>query len=145
MPLRLLLEGAEGSEIALLGNDLFHGGGTESADQLVLQVCDARIEAQPLHVDAIQVGPEACPLETAPELTLFCGVTETRKPDVEPLRAEQIQEASYGLRTADRHDKDSLGVEIPTTALGERFDRALVADPFHEHDRAQVDARGQCV
>jgi hypothetical protein len=37
-PLRLLLEGAEGSKVSLSVNDLFHAGGTESADQFVLQV-----------------------------------------------------------------------------------------------------------
>ena len=29
----------------------------------------------------------------------------------------------------DRHDGDALGVEIPAAALGQRFERALVADP----------------
>ena len=32
---------------------------------------------------------------------------------------------------------DALGVEVPTTALGERFERELVADPFDEHDRTR--------
>ena len=36
-------------------------------------------------------------------------------------------------------------VKIPTTALSERFERLLVADPFHEHHRTQVDARGKRV
>jgi hypothetical protein len=34
-------------------------------------------------------------------------------------------------------------VKISTTALGERFQRELVADPFNEHDRAQANAGGQ--
>ncbi|MDQ1455999.1 MAG: hypothetical protein QOH28_1619 [Actinomycetota bacterium] len=40
----LLLEGAERSKLTLSGDDLFHGGGTEGADQLVLQVRDAHVE-----------------------------------------------------------------------------------------------------
>ncbi len=36
LPRSLLLEGAEGSKLFLSVNDLFHGGGTKSADQLVL-------------------------------------------------------------------------------------------------------------
>ena len=58
------------------------------------------------------------------------------------MRAEQIQEASDRLRTTDRRHGDALGVEVPTTALGERFERDPVADPFDEHDRTRVDAFG---
>ncbi|CAN5259422.1 hypothetical protein BH18ACT12_BH18ACT12_15150 [soil metagenome] len=139
MPRRLLLQSAEGSKITLSGDDLFHGGGTESADQLVIQVCDAHVKAQPLHRDASEVGAEARPLERALEVALLCRVTETRKPEVKPLRAEPMQEPSYGLRTPNWHNGNALGVEIPTTALSERFERALVADPFNEHDRTRVD------
>ena len=145
LPRRLLLEGAEGSELSLSVDDLLHGGGTESANQLLLQVGDAHVETQPLHVDASEVRAEAGPLETALELALLRGVTETRQPDVEPLGAELTEEPRYGLRTPDRHDRDALGVEIPTAALSQRLDGALVADPFDEHDRTRVDACGRRV
>jgi hypothetical protein len=137
LPRGLLLEGAEGSQVALRVNDLFHGGGTESADQLVLQVCDAHVETESFHVGAGEVRAEAGPLETALEVALLSGVTKARQPDVKPLRTEQIQEASDGLRTPYRQDGDALGVEIPTAALSERFERALVADPFNKHDRTR--------
>jgi hypothetical protein len=140
LPRRLLLEGAEGSEVTLRGNDLFHRGGTESADQLVLQVRDAHVETEPFHLDAGEAGAEAGALEAAPEIAFLCSVTETRESDVEPLRAEQIQEASYRLRTADRHNGYPLSVEIPTAALGERLERYLVADSFNEDDRTRVGA-----
>jgi hypothetical protein len=145
LPRGLLLEGAEGPKLTLSLNDLFHGGGTESADQLFLQVCVARVETQPFHLDAREVGAVAGPLETAPEVALLCGVIETRQPDVEPLRAEQIQEPSYGLRTPNWHNGNPLSVKIPASALSERFERALVADPFNEHDRTRVDACGRRV
>ena len=35
---RLLLEDAERSQVTVSVEDLFHGGGTEGADQLILQV-----------------------------------------------------------------------------------------------------------
>ncbi len=140
LPRGLLLEGAEGSKVSESVDDLFHGGGTESADQLVLEVCDAHVETESFHLGASEVGAETGSLETSLELALLCGVTETREPDVEPLRAELIQEPSDGLRTSDRHNGNALGVELPATALCERFDRVLVADPFDEHDRMQVDA-----
>jgi hypothetical protein len=142
LPRRLLLEGTEGSEVTVGIDDLFHRGGTESADQFVLQICDADVETQPFQIGASEVGAQAGPLDAAPELALLCGVTETRQPDVEPLRAEPFQEASDRLRPSDRHDGDALGVEIPATPLGECLERELVADPFDEHDPPQGDPRG---
>jgi hypothetical protein len=136
LPHTLLLECAEGAKFSLSVDDLFHGGGTESADQFVLQVCNAHVETESFHLVASEVGAETGPLETAPEVAFLSGVAESGQSDVEPLRAEEIQEASDGLRTPDRHDGDALSVKIPATALGERFERALVADPFDEHDRA---------
>ena len=119
-------------------DDFFHRCSTKSADQLFLEIRVAHVETQLLHLRTSEVRAEAGPLETAPEVALLCGVVETRQPDVEPLRAESLQELSDRLRTADRHDGNALSVEIPATALGERFDRALVADPFDEHDRGRV-------
>jgi hypothetical protein len=135
MPRRLLLEGAEGSKVALSVDDLFHRCGSESADQLVLQVGDAHVEAESLHIRPSEVRAEAGPLETTLEVVRLRSVTETRQSDVKPRRTEQIQEASYGLRTSDWHNGDALGIKTPTAPLRERFDRDLVADPFNEHDR----------
>jgi hypothetical protein len=142
-PRSLLLERAEGSKVTLGVDDLFYGGGTESADQLVFEVCDAHVEAQPFHIEASEVGAEARPLEPAPEVAFLSGVTETREADVKPLRAEQIQEPPYGLRTPNGHNRNALGVKIPTAALSERFERAPVADPLNEHDRARAAACGR--
>jgi hypothetical protein len=138
-PRRLLLEGAERFKVTLSVDDLFHAGGTEGADQLVLQVCDAHVETEPFHIGASEVGAEPGPLETAPEVALLSGVTEARQSDVKPLRAEQIQEASDGLRAPNRHNGDALSVKIPTTAPSQRFERTLVADPFNKHDRTCED------
>ena len=143
LPRRLLLEGAEGSKLSLSVNDLFHGRGTEATDQLVLQVCDAHVETECFQIGASEVGPEAGPLECALEVALLSGITEARQADVQPLGAEQIQKPSDGLRTPDGHNGNALSVEIATTALSERFERALVADPFDEHDCTRVDACGQ--
>jgi len=137
-PLGLFLEGAEGSKVSLSVDDLFHAGGTKSADQLVLKVCDAHIETQPFHVGAREVGAETGPLETAPKVALLAGVTETREPHVKSLRAVVIEKAFDCLRTADRHNRNALRVEIPSAPHGECFNGALVADPFNEHDRPKV-------
>ena len=90
MPRRLLLQGAEGAKLSLGVDDGFHRCGAERADQLVLEICVAPVEAEPFHIGASEVGAEAGPLETAAEVALLCGVVETRQPDVEPLRAEPL-------------------------------------------------------
>ena len=134
-PLRLLLERAEGSEVSLSVHDILHGGGTVSADQLVLQICDAHVEAQPFHLGPAEVGAEPGPLEPAPEVAFLADIAEAGQLDVKPLRTELHQEPSDGLRSPDRHDGNTLSLEIPATSLGERLERALIADPFDEYDR----------
>jgi hypothetical protein len=135
LPRRLLLESAEGGKVPLSLDDLFHGGSAERADQLVFQVRDAHVETESFHVGPGEVGAEAGPLESALEVDLLCGVTETSECDVKPLRSEQIQEASDVRRTPDRHNGNALIVELPATALSQGFERELVADPFDKHDR----------
>src|SRR6266508_5085452 len=134
-PRRLLLEGAERSEVALGVENAFDGGGAKCTDQLVLQVYDTDVETQPLHVEARELGAEAGPLETVPEQTLLARVTETGQSHVRPLGAESSQEAPQRLRTADWHDRDALPVEVPTTTRSEGFERDLIADSFDQNYR----------
>jgi hypothetical protein len=144
-PRRLLLERAERSKLALSLDDLFHSDGTKAADQLVLQVDDADVEPECLHLGATKVGAEAGPLQTAPEVALLAGVTQARQSDVQARRTEQLKEASDVPGTAHRHDGNALSGEIPTTAPGERLERDLVAPPFNKHDRSWVDTWAQRV
>ena len=127
-----------GTELALRFGDPFHGVGAERADQLVLEVRIADVEAEALHVGPREVGAEPGPLETASEVALLGRVAEPCEPDVQPLRAEPPQEPADRLRTADRHDGNALGTEIPASSLGECLHCRLIADSFHEHDRAHV-------
>jgi len=53
------------AQLTLRVNDPLDGHDPEGADQLVLQVCVAHVEAEPLHVGPGEVGPEAGSLETA--------------------------------------------------------------------------------
>lgn len=123
----LLLQCAKRSKITLSVEDLFHADGTQSADQLVLQVCRAHVEPQPFHVDVGELGAETGPLEAALEVALLAGVADTGQPDAQSPRAEQLQELSDGLRAADWHNRNPLGMKVATTALSQRIQRALVA------------------
>ena len=141
LPRRLLLEGAERSKVTLSVHDLFHGRGTEGADQLILEICDAHVETESFHIGASEVGAEAGPLETASKVPLLCDVTEASQSDVQPLGPVLFEEASDVLRTPDRRDGNAFGVKIPTAALGQRFERALVADTLNKHDRTSDHVR----
>ena len=141
LPRGLLLERAERSEVSVSVDDPFDRGGAESADQLVFEVADAHVEAEPFHIGARDVGAQAGALETAAEVAFLRGIAEARQFDVQTARAEEVQESSDRLRAADRHDADAVGLEIPPTARSQRFDPDLVAEPFDQHDRSQV---GSC-
>jgi lipoyl(octanoyl) transferase len=142
-PGRLLLEGAERADVALRLDDLLDALRPEGADQLVLEIRVAHVEAEALHGRAVEVAAETGPLERTPEVTLLGSVAETGQPDVAPPRPELDEEASDRLGAADRHHEDVLGGEIAALAFGERFEREPVADPLDEdHGSQRV---GQCI
>ncbi len=136
----LLLKSAESSQLTLGVDGVFDAGGTEGADQLVLQICDTDVEAERFHVGATEAGAETSTLQTTPEVTLLSGVAQARQSDVVALRAEHSQEATDGLGTSKRHNERALSGKVATTAFSERFDRNLIADPFNQHHRTHVDA-----
>ncbi len=137
-PRRLLLEGAEGSEVALSLEHGFDQDGPERADQLVLEVFDADVEAEPFDLRASEVRAEAGLFEAAPEHLLLAGVAQPGQPRVQALGAESSQEASDRLSSPDRHDDNALMLEVATTARSEGFDRDLVAQSLDEDDRPRV-------
>ena len=145
LPGGLLLEGAERSKLALGLDDLFHTGAAKAADQLVLQVGDAHIEPEGFHVGATEVGAEAGPLQTTPEVALLAGVTKARQAEVHATRTEALQEESDVSGTAPGDDGNALGGKLSTTARGKRLERDLVAHPLDKHDRLWVDAGGWAV
>jgi hypothetical protein len=78
-PRGLLLEGAERFQVTHGVDDLLDGGGPQCADQLVLQVGDADVEAEPFLIGAREVGAEAGSLEAAPEVALLAGVYDSEQ------------------------------------------------------------------
>ena len=115
-PFGLVLERAERREVALRIDNVFHGGRAESADQLILEVCDADVKTESFHIGATEIGAETGSLETTPEGALLSGVAEARQSDVETRRPEDLQESSDVRRTPDWHNDDALSLQIPTPA-----------------------------
>ena len=133
-PLRLVLEGAERFKLPLGLDDVFDDGGPEGSNQFVLEVGDADIETESLHVAAREVGPEARPLETALEVALFSGVAQAGQSEAQPLGAESPQEASNVRRATHGHDGNASSVEMVTATGGEGFEGKLVANPLNKDD-----------
>jgi N-acyl homoserine lactone hydrolase len=138
-PPRLSLEGPEGAEIAHPVDDPLHRRGPQGSDQLVLQVFDADVEAQPLQVLAGEVGAEASSLQSVSETALLAGVAEAGQPDVQAFRTEPIQERADVRRASHRHDGHTLGFEITVRSRCESLEGALVALAFDEHDRTCIE------
>jgi hypothetical protein len=114
----LVLQGAERSQLSIGIDNLFDGRGSKGADQLVLEVRVADVEAKAFRLGAAEMSPQARPLEGAPEVVLLRGVADARQSDVQPPRAESFEGVSNPLGSADRHNDNALGGELPPTALG---------------------------
>jgi hypothetical protein len=137
-PRRLSLEGAEGLELTLTVDDSLDGGSPECANQLILEVGDADIEAQFFHLEPAEVGAEPGPFEATLEVAFLRRVTEPCQPHIQPPRTEAIEKASDVRRPAHGQDGNPLGLQIAATSRGERLDGELVADPFDQHDLASL-------
>jgi hypothetical protein len=80
VPLRLPLERAERREIAVVRENLLDRVRAEGADQLVLEVQFADVEAERLHPFARQPGAQPGALERTPELGFLGSVAKTAEP-----------------------------------------------------------------
>ena len=135
----LTLERAERSRLTLRIDDLLYGVDTEVTDQLVLQVLDAPMKPQLLHLGRTQVLPETGTMKATLDVTDLGRVEETRKSEVPPVWAPHVEEVADARRTSHRHDGDAISVEIYASALGQCFERVSVTDTLHEHHRTLLD------
>ena len=71
-------------EVTLGVDDPFHGGGTEGADQLVLEVRHAYVETESFHLGASEVGADAGPLEAASEVASSAASHRPASPTSDP-------------------------------------------------------------
>ena len=65
-------------------DDLLHSVHAGGANELVLEILDADVEAEPLHVGPRETGAEPGALERATEHRLLTGVDEAREPTSSP-------------------------------------------------------------
>jgi hypothetical protein len=124
----LFLERPERAQISVLREHAPHSFRANRPSQLVLEVPRAGVEPGALEASAVLAS------QRTQEVTLLADVVETSDEHltVLPEEARQIPIAAH------RHDGDTLGVEIPATAPGERLDGAAIARSFDEHYAARL-------
>ena len=111
--------------------------GAQRADELILQVCIAHVEAERFHAFAVEIGAEAGPLERAPKVALLAGVAEPRESDVESARAKAVECACDRLCATDRHDGDAFCLKVAAAPLCERLDGDLIAGSLDQDHCSQ--------
>jgi hypothetical protein len=121
-PRGLLLQRPEGTEIALLLNDPQDGFDSERSDQFVLEVGVTHIEPV---------------WERALERARLADVAKARDGHIRP---EAPDEATNGVRTADRDDRDAFRAEVTPAPCRKRLDRHLVTRPLDEDDGLRINA-----
>ena len=108
---------------------------TERADQLVLEVDNADVETQRLHVETGKVGAEPGSFEASLEVTYFSFVTEAGHPHPKAFGALQvIQELSQARRAAHRHDGNTLIFKISSMAFRQGVEGHLIAYTFDQQN-----------
>jgi hypothetical protein len=141
-PRRHLLELAEALEITVGADDFFDRRHAERADQLVLQIRDAYVEPELLHLLTTEVGAQTAALKRLAKDRHLAGIAESREPEAIPPRAEFLEEPSDAVRSSERNDPDPRPSEVESPPLSQRFDRDLVTYAFNDHERAGVIAIG---
>src|SRR5215216_5119433 len=99
-PRRHLLECPETMEIVVRREDLLDAWRPERANQLLLQIGDADVEAEPLHVRARELRAESGALERSPEDRFLAGVAKTAEPGAVRACAELLEKLSDAMRAS---------------------------------------------
>ena len=141
-PRRHLLELAESLQVTVRADDFFGCGDAERADELVLQVRDADVEPELLHLLTTEVGSQTDTLERAAKDGLLAGIAEAREPQAVARRAELFYEPPDAVRPCERHDPDPRRCEVDPPPRSQGLDRDLVARALDDEERAGIIAIG---
>jgi hypothetical protein len=128
----LLLKSAESREFTVLGQQFLHPGAAQGADQLALEIGDAREEAERLQVCI--GGTEAGSLNGTPHVRGLSYVEESDHAPTHRIAAQNREVVVQVRHAAHRHNGRPGCEEVDIEPRGERFDREPVALPLDEHD-----------
>ena len=131
---RLALHRPQRPQIALSSDDLFHGGDPKGPEELVLQVDDARVEAERFEPRAHEILPEPRRLEASTDVILRADVVEAGEGDVVPALDEGRDETGDVRHAAHRDDGDPLPVEVVAAPRRHDLDRDQVTQTLDQND-----------
>ena len=109
-------------EITVAVQDVFHGCRTERANQLILQIRDAHVEAEPFHRRAREVRAATGALERSPKNRLLACIVKAREPQAVSPTTELGQEASDAVRASKPNDLDPRRREVDPASRSQCFD-----------------------
>ena len=133
-PCRHLLERSKPAEVVVGVEDLFDARRAERTDQLLLEIRDADVEPEVLHVRARELGAETGALERLSEDSLLARIAKTREARSILLCNEVLEERPDAMCASEALDPNARGRKVQAAPLGERFDCDLVTLPFDDHD-----------
>ena len=133
-PRRHLLERSKPAEVVVSVEDLFDARRAERTDQLLLEIRDADVEPEVLHVRARELGAETGALERLSEDPLLGGIAKTREAPAILLCNELLEERPDAMCASEALDPNARGRKLQAAPPCERFDCDLVTLPFNDHD-----------
>jgi hypothetical protein len=133
-----LLEPLKSASIAVGVDDFFDGGCTECANQLILQVGNAYVKAEPLHIHTSEVRAKTGALERPTKHRLLTFIAQTREPQASRPWAELVEEASDPVRASEPNNPGSRSGKVDAASLSQRFERGLITHALDNHDHADA-------
>ena len=121
-----------------------HGGGSDGANELVLEVAVADEEPSSLEFRACLKLPVPGPRQRLADVPLLGSVAQAREAQTVAVRAETGEEGRQGLSAADRHHDDAFPRQVSCLEACQSLHRDLIADSLDQDDGSRVPGALQC-
>ena len=129
----LVLHLPERSELTLALDDPFDGRGSETSNELVLEIFHTRVETERL-----EARPRRCAAEDFPDVALGAGVVQTGESDVTSVTTEERYESPEVGNTSHRNNGNPLVAETSVGPRRDDLERDGVAESFDQYHRHRV-------
>ena len=138
-PVGLILEGAEGFHLSLIGQYVLDSRRTEGADEFIFEIPHAHEESECLHMGDRKIGAKSDTLQGVAELVRFSFVAQTCQFRVRWGRHQYVLYGRGQQRgTTHRDNGNTLRSEVPSEATRQRFNGSPIAITFDEYHGPHV-------
>jgi len=129
------LKASERAKLALGLENMFHDFGSQRSDQLVLEVRDARKEAERFK-GVVRLDWDGHAIERAADVLLVCNIVHAEDLGARVLVPELREQAREVCNTLGGLDVDMKCIEIATDTVSQRTNGAGIAVSLNEHECA---------